>query len=127
MFGPCLELTVVDGQALLILGLLGVRRRLAERDQRQCSVKVVVCPFEDGRRHPEEAFGSRRRTESGGVIVGEGARLQFADPVHPGGYPRTRLSLQPPFELLLVEPVVIEAPEDRRQTAGESGPTGAVR
>jgi hypothetical protein len=35
MFGPRLELAVVCGQALLILGARGVRHRLAERDQRQ--------------------------------------------------------------------------------------------
>src|SRR5271165_7302060 len=117
VFGPRLELAVVDGQALSILGALGVRRRLAERDQRQRSVKVVVGPFEDGWRHPEEAFGSRGRSEGGRVVVSKDARLQLAYPVHPGGYPKTRLALQPPFELLLGEPVVVEAPENGRQTA----------
>src|SRR5580704_5807341 len=44
-------------------------------------------------------------------------RSQLAYPVHPSGYPKTRLALQPPFELLLFEPVVVEAPENRRQTS----------
>src|SRR5208337_245086 len=117
VIGPRPELALMDGQALSVLGALGVRRRLAERDQRQRSVKVVVGPLEDGWRHPEEAFGSRGRREGGRVVVSKGARLQFAYPVHPGGYPKTRLALQPPFELLLGEPVVVEAPENGRQTA----------
>ena len=47
------------------------------------------------------------------VVVGEYARLQLAYPVHPGGYPKTRLALQ--FEPLLVEPLVAEAAENRRR------------
>src|SRR5271166_3322881 len=78
---------------------------------------MVVGPLEDGWRQPEEAFGSRGRSEGGGVVVSKDARLQLAYPVHPGSYPKTRLVLQPPFELLLGEPVVVEAPENGRQTA----------
>ena len=118
---------MVDGQALLVLGALGVRRRLAERDQRQRSVKVVVGPLEDGWRHPEEAFCLRGCGGGGGVVVGEDARLQLANPIHPGGYPKTRLALQLPFELLLVEPVVVEAAENRRQTAKRPDQPRAVR
>ena len=78
---------------------------------------MVVGPLEDGRRHPEEAFCLCGRRGRGGVVVGEDAGLQLAYPVHPSGYPKTRLALQPPFELLLFEPVVVEAPENRRQTS----------
>ena len=46
---------------------------------------MVVRPLEDGWRHPEEAFCLRRRRDRGGVVVGEDARLQLADPVQAGG------------------------------------------
>src|ERR1700758_29187 len=38
VFGPLLELAVVGGQVLLVLGSLSIRRRLADRDQRQRSI-----------------------------------------------------------------------------------------
>src|ERR1700751_4066135 len=38
VFGPILELSVVGSQALLVSGALSIRRRLAERDQRQRSI-----------------------------------------------------------------------------------------
>jgi hypothetical protein len=39
VFGPRLELAMVGGQALLVLGALGIRSRLGERDQRQPAYK----------------------------------------------------------------------------------------
>src|SRR5271157_3583077 len=116
VFGPLLELVVVGGQALLVFGALGIRRRLAERDQRQRSVEVVVGPLKDDWRHPEEAFCLGGCGDGGDAVVGEDARLQLANPVHEGGYSKTRLSRELLLELLLLEAVVVEAAEDGRQT-----------
>src|SRR5271166_760168 len=116
VFGPLLELAVVGGHALLVLGALGIRRRLAERDQRQRSVQVVVGPLKDDWRHPEEAFCLGGCGDGGDAVVGEDARLQLANPVHEGGYSKTRLSRELLLELLLLEAVVVEAAEDGRQT-----------
>ena len=88
-----------------------------ERGQRQRSEEMVVRPLEDGWRHPEEAFRFRRRRDGGGVVVGEDACLQLADPVQAGGDRQARICLQMPLELLLVEPGVVEAAECRRQAA----------
>ena len=76
---------------------------------------MVVGPLEDGRRHPEEAFGLCTGRGRGRGVASKEARLQLAYPVHARGYPEPRLVLQ--FELLLVEPVVVEATENGRQPA----------
>ena len=78
---------------------------------------MVFRPLEDGWRHPEEAFCFRRRRDRGGVVVGEDACLQLADPVQAGGDRQARIALQMPLEPLLVEPGVVEAAECRRQAA----------
>lgn len=78
---------------------------------------MVVGPLENGWRHPEVAFSLRGCREGDCVVVGEYARLQLAYPVHPGGYPKTRLALELPFEPLLLEPLVAKVAENRRRTA----------
>src|ERR1700757_1994296 len=51
------------------------------------------------------------------MVLGENTRLQLANPVHEGGYPKTRLSRQLLLELLFLEAVVVEATEDGRQAS----------
>ncbi len=117
VLGPHLELAVVGGQGLEVLGSLRRRGRIAERGLRQRGVEMVLRPLEEGRRRPEEAFCLRRRRDGGGVVAGEDARLQLADPVPAGGSRQARIRLQMPLEPLLVELGVVEAAELRRQTA----------
>src|SRR5246127_4696013 len=109
VFGPLLELAVVGGQALLVLGSLSIRRRLAERDQRQRSIQVVVGPLEDDWRHPQEAFCFGGGTDGGDVIVGKDARLQLANPVHEGGNSKTRLRSELLLAPRFLEAFVVEA------------------
>ena len=59
----------------------------------------------------------RRRRDGGGVVAGEDAGLQLADPVQAGGDRQARLPSRCSLELLLVEPRVVEAAECRRQAA----------
>ena len=78
---------------------------------------MVLRPLEEGWRRPEEAVRLRRRRDGGGVVVGEEARLQLADPVPAGGERQARIRLQMLLEPLLVEPGVVEGAEDRGQAA----------
>ena len=117
VLGPVLELAMVGGQGLQVAGSLRNGGRLAERGPRQRSVEMVLRPLEDDWRHPEEAFRFRRRGDGGGVVVGEDARLQLADPVRAGGDRQARILFQMPLEPALVEPGVVEGAEDRRQAA----------
>ena len=111
--GPLSEPAVVGGQGLQVAGPLCSGGRVAERGFRQPSVEMIVRPLEDGWRHPEEVFRFRGRRDGGGVVAGEDARLQLADPVQAGGDRQARVLLQMLLEPALVKPCIVEGAEDR--------------
>ena len=59
----------------------------------------------------------RRRGDGRDIVACVEARLQLVDPVKAGSDRHTRIALEVLFELVLIEPVVAEGAELRRQAA----------
>ncbi|HJX22777.1 MAG TPA: hypothetical protein VJ454_17400, partial [Steroidobacteraceae bacterium] len=95
---------MVRDQSLDMPGPLRTAGCVAERSPRQCGIEMVFRPLEVEWRRPEQTVRLRRRRDRDGVVAGEDARLELADPVPAGGEREARIRLQMLLEPLLVEP-----------------------
>ena len=114
---PLLELAVVAGQGLEMPRPLRGRGRVAECGPRQRGVELVFRRLEQLRWAPPQPSRPRRGVEGCGIVAGEEARLELADPVPALGQRQRRIGRQVPFEPPLVELPVVERTESRGQAA----------
>src|SRR6266478_10239422 len=83
----------------------------------ECSVEVILCRFEHGRRCPEQRFRPLRRLEGGRIIAGKEARLQLADPVPALGHREIPVTGETTLHPKLVKLLIVKATEIRRRAA----------
>jgi hypothetical protein len=96
---PQRQLLLVGDEHLTMLGPLVGRGHLVGRRSREGAIEMVLGDLEERRRGPGQPVHLRRRRR-GGVVGRVEARLQFADPILPGG--QLRILLQ-----VLIEPALI--------------------